>query len=262
MSIPVTSTDLLQQALPGIIIGPNFTRSNAIHDIRYVGPLRRWATFNNEATATFQNTNWSPVPLSSSLVNSPTLGPLANEHIRCGDETGLQGRFDERVGQVLGAIFDVNNIDLVFGDFKCTTNALNYRKTPDVMIMRPNGSSHVVGEMKTFWVYDHQLERIVSQFDLGEDNLLRQVLGQIAQYMEDLDLKFGFISTYNETLFLRQVLFGRTRGLEFSPLIYHDDVYTGQGDVTLRQGMMHLALCSLVNPRPDTGLRGVWTVDT
>lgn len=79
--------------------------------------------------------------------------------------------------------------------------------------------------------------------------------------MEDLDLKFGFLSTYNETLFLRQVLFGRTKGLEFSPLIYHDDMHTGQ-DVTLRQGMMHLALCSLVNPRPDTGLRGVWTVDT
>lgn len=33
---------------------------------------------------------------------------------------------------------------------------------------------------------------------------------QVTPYMEDLDLKHGFLSTYQETLFLRQVLFGRT----------------------------------------------------
>ncbi|KAJ5895329.1 hypothetical protein N7495_007020 [Penicillium taxi] len=99
MSISITSTDLLQQSLPSINIGPNFTQSSAIHNIQYIGPLRRWATFKNEVTTTFQNMNWSPVPLSVTLVNAPIHGPLSNEHIRCGDEIGLQGRFDERVGQ-------------------------------------------------------------------------------------------------------------------------------------------------------------------
>ncbi|OQE29239.1 hypothetical protein PENFLA_c004G02424 [Penicillium flavigenum] len=45
MSMPVTSTDLLQRPLPDISVGPNCTQSDAIHDIKYVGPLRRWATF-------------------------------------------------------------------------------------------------------------------------------------------------------------------------------------------------------------------------
>ncbi|KAJ5206559.1 hypothetical protein N7491_002826 [Penicillium cf. griseofulvum] len=262
MSMPVTSADMLQRPLPDINVGPNCTQSDAIHHIKYVGPLRPWATFKPEVIATFQNTNWSPVPLSTSFVNSPTLGPLETEHILCGDETGLQGRFEERVGQVLGVVFEVNQIDLVFGDFKCTTNALTYRKTPDIIIMRPNGSSYVVGEIKTFWVYEHQLARVTARFNFGEEKFLRQVLGQIAQYMQDLDLKFGFISTYNETFFLRQVPFGRTMGLEFSPVIHHNEMYTREGDVTVRQGMIHLALCSLVDPHPDTGLRGVWTVDT
>ncbi|KAJ6188506.1 hypothetical protein N7519_003414 [Penicillium mononematosum] len=45
MSMPVTSADLLQRPLSDISVGPNCTQSDAIHDIKYVGPLRRWATF-------------------------------------------------------------------------------------------------------------------------------------------------------------------------------------------------------------------------
>lgn len=86
--------------------------------------------------------------------------------------------------------------------------------------------------------------------------------GQVTQYMENLDLKHAFLSNYRETLFLRQALFGRSKGIEISPVIHHNDVYTAQGGITLRQAMVHMARCSVANRRLDAGLRGGWTVNT
>lgn len=177
MSIPLTSREILRQPLPDIVVGLNHTQSSAIHNIKYVGRLGSWTNFKQEVVETFETTNWSPQPILPNL----SLGPLASEHILCGDETGLQGRFNERIGQVLGVVFEINHIDFVFGDFKSTTDALTYRKTPDVMIMRHDGNSHVVGEIKAFWVPEHQLEVMVSRFNLGREKQLRRILGKTSK---------------------------------------------------------------------------------
>lgn len=48
-----------------------------------------------------------------------------------------------------------------------------------------------------------------------------RVTGQMAQYMHDLKVKYGFLTTYDETIFLRQVLINGRWTLEYSPVIQH-----------------------------------------
>lgn len=72
------------------------------------------------------------------------------------------------------------------------------------------------------------------------------ILGQIADYMQDRKVKYGVMSNYNETIFLRQVTTLTSAYLEYSPIIRHDDMYTpAPRSVTLRQCFFHVALLSL-----------------
>lgn len=97
-----------------------------------------------------------------------------------------------------------------------------------------------------------------SYADLGYTNI-----GQVARYMEVFNVRYGFLSNYCQTLFLRQVQVGGVRGLEYSPVIFHGDLYDGNGQVTLRQAFVHIAMFSLADPRPaEGGLRSAWTVRT
>jgi hypothetical protein len=55
-------------------------------------------------------------------------------------------------------------------------------------------------------------------------------------YVQDLKLKYGFLSNYNQTIFFRQVDKNRDWELEVSPVIRNFDRYdTAVGEVTLRQ---------------------------
>lgn len=49
-----------------------------------------------------------------------------------GDEHGVQGRFQQSVGQVLGKVLDARGIEARFADFKCLGSA--YKNTPDVVL--------------------------------------------------------------------------------------------------------------------------------
>jgi hypothetical protein len=53
--------------------------------------------------------------------------------------------------------------------------------------------------------------------------------------MQDMDIKYGFLSNYNRTVFLRQVALPDGIGLEYSPVVYHDERYDlSQGIISLR----------------------------
>ena len=55
--------------------------------------------------------------------------------------------------------------------------------SPDIMIMAGNGTSPVVGELKTSWLPTHDLVAIVRSFELGDDeNSFRQILGKVWTY--------------------------------------------------------------------------------
>jgi hypothetical protein len=179
MGTPMTTTDLLEP-LPDLNTGPRRTTTSAIRRVKCVGRLAPWASFKQEAMQTFENTAWAPNPLAIRLPNTPLLGDLAQEHVRCGSENGLKGRFQERVGQTLGAIFDANGIDLHFGDSECATAPrATRRQRPDIIVMAGNGTRHVVGELKTFWIAAHDLSLRVQQFESGMQDELRDIIGKI-----------------------------------------------------------------------------------
>jgi len=61
-------------------------------------------------------------------------------------------------------------------------------------------------------------------------------------------LKYGILTNYNETIFLRQVVSRGQLGLEYSPAIISDDTYHAKrGSVTLRQAILHVALLGCVD---------------
>jgi hypothetical protein len=57
----------------------------------------------------------------------------------------------------------------------------------------------VVGEVKVPWVLEHRLDLCAAN-----PTLLRKVLGQPISYMLDLHCMYGFITNYDQTIFLRQ----------------------------------------------------------
>ena len=65
--------------------------------------------------------------------------------------------------------------------------------------------------------------------------------GQIARYMDDLRLRYGFYTTYNATVFLRRVL---DETFEESPPILHRTTSmdcSGNGTVSVRECFLYLA---------------------
>lgn len=65
--------------------------------------------------------------------NTQQARDMEAETVVVGDEHGVQGRFQQSVGQVLGKVPDAQAIDQNFADFKCIGSP--YQKTPDVVTM-------------------------------------------------------------------------------------------------------------------------------
>ena len=55
---------------------------------------------------------------------------------------------------------------------------------------------------------------------------MRKVLAQPIQYMVELDVKYGWISTYEYSSFLRQTYTNNVWGIEYSPVIDSTTRYT------------------------------------
>ncbi|KAB8224948.1 hypothetical protein BDV33DRAFT_199232 [Aspergillus novoparasiticus] len=257
MADKVTSQSSVKERLPNLLLGNNRTKRNALHPINFVGELKQWANFEQDVITEFQNHIWS----SKRVLDYKPHGflPLPsqrNEHVAVGDETGVQGRWQEHVGQVMSSVFLDKGLDLTLGDFRASCST--YSKRPDVACIAhvqhvqswhdnpPLPAQQVphdllfVGELKTPWITEHSLSQ-------GIDNSksFRHILGQIAQYMKDLNLKYGFMATYNETVFLRQEKDGVTGKweLQYSPVIMHSTSGTSK-TASLRQCIWYMARCA------------------
>jgi hypothetical protein len=61
--------------------------------------------------------------------------------------------------------------------------------------------------------------------------------------MKDLNVRHAFLSTYEETMFLRKVDTTTGWTLQFSPVITHDSQYSiPMKTITTRHGLFYLAL--------------------
>lgn len=80
-------------------------------------------------------------------------------------------------------------------------------------------------------------------------------IGGIVQDMRDSNLKYGFLSTYNQTIFLRQVVVDQSWTLEYSPVVYHDDEWsTTRSQMSLCQSFYHVGLLALADSEFGTAV--------
>ncbi|KAJ5116639.1 hypothetical protein N7456_000987 [Penicillium angulare] len=244
MTTQITGREFMTHALPTLEVGAHRVESSALHKERFIGGLNPWVTFESEAATTFRNHAFNTLPLLAQRSNSQ-LRPLTREVYQVGDEHGVQSRFSQNVGHILTIIAEDNNLNFRFVDAKSVD--LGSLKTPDFLIRnRPLTSILAVGELKTPWVLPHSLSRAISQAAAGKEELIRHILGQIAGYMNEFSLKYGIISTYEETVFLRQTVARGRWCLDYSPVVYHGNQYRDNGPrrsptISTRQGFMHIA---------------------
>ncbi|KAJ9491367.1 hypothetical protein VN97_g1899 [Penicillium thymicola] len=184
---------------------------------------------------------------SSTAAASPGPHNEGPELVCVGDEYSLRNRFQQVIGQVLGAALEAQGVNLHFADFACS--GLQYDHVPGIVDLSTTVQGtelRLVGELMVPWVPEHSLSHVY-----GQTERLRHALGQPILYMGDLQSAFGFVSTYNETIFLRQTQLPSGQWhVEYSPVIYSTDVYepsSGSQDhdagpsVSMRQCMFYVA---------------------
>lgn len=79
-----------------------------------------------------------------------------------------------------------------------------YRRVPDIICTKMMGrSSFSVGEVKVPWLHDLDVLSNLHQPSHSVSKDTRMWLAQICEYMSDLKLKYGFLTTYEATVFLK-----------------------------------------------------------
>ncbi|PYI04666.1 hypothetical protein BO78DRAFT_347226 [Aspergillus sclerotiicarbonarius CBS 121057] len=244
---PLTDKSLLRQPLPDLRIPPNKyrTRSSALHDLWYLQELSQW-DIEREARLYCKSVDWEDKNL---------LQAMEKERLYCGDEHSVVGRFNQNLcHSILGILQKYVEPGICFGDWKCASSDAGFGKVPDVVLITGQHDLLVVGEAKTPWMHD---------IDHAQSNnvLFRQYLGQIANYMYTTKSRLGWFTTYEQTMFLKQVPHPKRKErwvLCHSPVIRHDVKYQEipkdssilhRGRVTLRECFLFLAKEASESPR-------------
>ncbi|OQE01913.1 hypothetical protein PENSOL_c003G11771 [Penicillium solitum] len=170
----------------------------AVSRLTFVGTLVPWSNFLRSVENAHTTQNWPKRSRTSPYNNGPHTLEVDKVHI--GDEHGLQGRFQQAIGHALGTALESRSIDIYFGDYKCSGST--YQNIPDIVgLQDANGTTEIklVGELKTPWVHGHDL--IVATAKQSE---LRRKIAQPMRDIQQLNCEYGFISTYEDTIFLRQ----------------------------------------------------------
>ncbi|CAG7959356.1 unnamed protein product [Penicillium nalgiovense] len=179
--------------------------------------------------------------------------------------SSLQGRLNERLSRPVTTCLQAQGRLLRVGDFKASREAARsgYSRVPDLVVLDNGAATKVVGEVKAPWPvsYVRMLSRGVRLFQMGQEHQLRRILGQVARYMKDLNVRHAFLSTYEETMFLRKIDTTTGWALQFSPVITHDPQYSNpMRTITTRQGLFYLALLGqTAQPFATRPSRSQWT---
>ncbi|KAJ5529182.1 hypothetical protein N7527_002575 [Penicillium freii] len=97
-TIRVRAKQIIQAPLPPLDVGAHKTTSSALHNLEYVGTLTPWPNFKSSVEAMYDAQVFSR---SSTATVSPGLHNIDPEIVCVGDEHGLQGRFQQAIGQAL-----------------------------------------------------------------------------------------------------------------------------------------------------------------
>ncbi|KAK1148792.1 hypothetical protein N8T08_008677 [Aspergillus melleus] len=104
---------------------------------------------------------------------SNALHPKCREQIFVGDETGVQGRFNQHVEQVITAACGAFGMDMIFGDHKACFGG-GIEGIPDSVVMSILGVPRLIGEIKVDWVGAHHIQN----FDVGSDEKRQRFVGK------------------------------------------------------------------------------------
>ncbi|KAK9642719.1 hypothetical protein HCH54_008155 [Aspergillus fumigatus] len=142
-----------------------------------------------------------------------------NEHYHVGNELGLTGRFNKYVCDPVAKVLSVTeHAHLTFGDFQAAVHT-QCSDVPDVVVLSvPRLDVIAVGELKPFWtvlleeypVNEGPANIVPMQPHFGSMNPTEirahwlMYLGQLISYMRNNRLKYGFLSTYRSTVFVRR----------------------------------------------------------
>lgn len=68
-----------------------------------------------------------------------------------GDEHSMQGMFNQHIEHAMSEIFDSQDMDIVFGDFKCTTEDYGKVKAPVIACFDTVELARIIEELVTWW---------------------------------------------------------------------------------------------------------------
>lgn len=91
------------------------------------------------------------------------------EYYQVGIERGVRGRLQQRIGYEVGIVFNEQQIDLLFADFKCQPYVITDDRVPNSIIITKAGGTRVLGEVRVPWVDQHDIELMVGDMDSGYD---------------------------------------------------------------------------------------------
>ncbi|CDM34648.1 unnamed protein product [Penicillium roqueforti FM164] len=179
MGKQIRERETVNSALPPLLMTDFHTSSNAVHPLVYNGDLNHWPNFFQNVRATMDNQHWSSSVIGYTLKTHN----LDDNKDFVGDETGVQGRFQQAIGQTLGQAFEAQRLDIRFADSKCLPNPGG--KVPDCTMKTSRNELKLVGELKVPWVVHHRIERRLKFEPFCQNSHFRVLVGQILGYMKE-----------------------------------------------------------------------------
>ena len=244
---------LVEFAAPRLELGPHHTTSSALHNLEFKGDLRPWPGFLSAVQSMHESYAWRNECLGLSL---RTRDPYTYGNVVVGDEHGVQGRFHKYFGDTMNAVFNSQLMGMRLADFKCIQST--YSGIPDVILMDESHELKDVGELKVPWIRDHNIVKYYYQRDS-----LRKVLAQPIQYMQALGCVYGFLSNYDQTIFLRQLVDSQgVWRIKYSPVIRASTAYKSSDVnpvVSVKQCLFYVA-CDAMNQSLVHNTTPLWVV--
>ncbi|KAK2810536.1 hypothetical protein FQN50_002793 [Emmonsiellopsis sp. PD_5] len=255
-------------------------QSSSFHGLWYVGGLEIWANFENEVEKNFAEIKWKDHPTildyGPPSEDVSELHLCAGDHFICGEELSISGRWVQHALHPMSTIGKELEYKMVFGDWKATAESdvdfvqlgkydhdskkvlpldenvaagdtMKQRKRknliPDYALMvEGNGAPRVVGEAKTPW--NHDFQALWVNIRATEEKLsMRRALvvtGQIGNYMIELQLKYGFLTNFDQTFFLKREIVNNEEILYCSPPVEYNASPLYGDKISLRQSLLLL----------------------
>lgn len=138
----VTVGQATRSTIPRLLVGDHHTTSTALHPLKYQAILRPWPSFRMNVQAMDAAMRWS----NRTVHYTESSRRLDEEIVHVGDEHGVQGRFQQSVGSVIGHVCAAQGIDIHFADFKCIGSP--YTNIPDVILKALTMSSKPLARLK------------------------------------------------------------------------------------------------------------------